>query len=202
LCTFYAMTQICLVRHGETDWNLRGLVQGSTDIPLNERGYSQARAAGVYLAAEHWDYFYASPLSRAYKTAVIIGEEIGISKISTEPALQERHFGQAEGMEVALRKEFFRGKPIPGAETWEEVQARGLAVIEQLALQHPGKRILAVSHGGFIAGLLSVITNGEISPGNPPLKNACMNLLSYDGSWRVEWHNYVTPELEAVSAAR
>lgn len=194
------MTQICLVRHGETDWNLRGLVQGSTDIPLNERGYSQARAAGEYLAGEQWDYLYASPLSRAYKTAVTIDKEIGLSEISTDPLLQERHFGEAEGMEVGLRKEFFRGKPIPGAETWEEVQARGLEMIEQLALRHPGARILVVSHGGFIAGLLSVISKGEIEPGKPPLKNACMNLLSYDGSWRVEWHNYVTPELEAVTA--
>src|SRR6056297_2314192 len=77
ICVHYhVMTHICLVRHGETDWNLRGLVQGSTDIPLNERGYSQARAAGAYLAGEQWDYLYASPLSRAHKTAVTIGGEI------------------------------------------------------------------------------------------------------------------------------
>ncbi len=194
------MTQICLVRHGETDWNLRGLVQGSTDIPLNERGYSQARVAGEFLARENWDFLYASPLARAYATAETIGEQIGSSEIHTESRLQERHFGEAEGMEVVLRKEFFRGKAIPGAETWEEVQARGLEVIEQLALRHPGARILVVSHGGFIAGLLSVISKGEIEPGNPPLKNACMNLLSYDGSWRVEWYNHVTAELEAVTA--
>ena len=196
------MTQICLVRHGETDWNLRGLVQGSTDIPLNERGYAQAGAAGEYLALENWDVLYASPLSRAYATAAVIGERIGISTIHTESRLQERHFGQAEGMEVVLRKEFFRGTLIPGAETWEEVQARGLEIIEQLALRHRGARILVVSHGGFIAGLLSVISKGEIEPGKPPLKNACMNLLSYDGAWKVEWFNYVSPELEAVTAGR
>ena len=196
------MTQICLVRHGETDWNLQGLVQGSTDIPLNARGYAQAGVAGEYLEQEHWDFLYASPLSRAYATAAAIGERIGISTIHTEPLLQERHFGQAEGMEVVLRKEFFRGKTIPGAETWEAVQARGLEIIEQLALRHPGARILVVTHGGFIGGLLSVISKGEIEPGNPPLKNACMNLLSYDGAWKVEWFNYVSPKLEAVTAER
>ncbi len=200
MCTFYVMTQICLVRHGETDWNLQGLVQGSTDIPLNERGYAQAGAAGEYLAQEHWDVLYASPLSRAYATAAVIGERIGISTIHSESRLQERHFGEAEGMQVVLRKEFFRDKAIPGAETWDEVQARGLEIIEQLVLRHSGARILVVSHGGFIAGLLSVISKGEIEPGKPPLKNACMNLLSYDGDWKVEWFNYVSPELEAVTA--
>lgn len=195
------MTQLCLVRHGETDWNYRGLVQGSTDIPLNERGYSQAAAVGDYLSQNHWDYLYASPLSRAYNTAVIIGEHVGISEISTDPRLQERHFGEAEGMEVVLRKEFFRGGPIPGAETWEDVQARGLAVLEELAMHHPDSRVLVVSHGGFIAGLLFLLSKGEIAPGNPPLRNTCMNLISYDGTWRIEWYNRVASEHEIVGAS-
>ena len=195
------MTHICLVRHGETDWNNRGFVQGSTDIPLNERGYLQAGAAGAYLADSNWDCLYASPLSRAYETAVTIAAKIGISHISTDPRLQERQFGQAEGMHVALRKQYYNNRPIPGAETWEAVQNRALEVVEELSLRHSGSRILVVSHGGLIGGLLSLISKGVIIPGNPPLKNACMNLLTYDGSWQVEWHNWVTPELAAVSAA-
>ena len=195
------MTHICLVRHGETDWNNRGFVQGSTDIPLNERGYLQAGAAGAYLADSNWDYLYASPLSRAYETAVTIAKKIGISHISIDPRLQERHFGKAEGMNVALRKQYYNKLPIPGAETWEAVQNRALEVVEELSLRHSGSRILVVSHGGLIGGLLSLISKGEIVPGNPPLKNACMNLLTYDGNWQVEWHNWVTPELAAVSAA-
>lgn len=153
------------------------------------------------MAESNWDYLYASPLSRAYGTAVTIAEKTGIPHISTDPRLQERHFGKAEGMDVALRKQYYNSRPIPGAETWNAVQARALEVMEELALRHPGSRLLVVSHGGLIGGLLSLISNGEIIPGNPPLRNACMNLLTYDGNWQVEWHNWVTPELAAVSAA-
>ncbi len=176
-------------------------MQGSTDIPLNERGYLQAEATGAYLAESNWDYLYASPLSRAYETAVTIADKIGISHISTDPRLQERHFGKAEGMDVALRKQYYNGVPIPGAETWEAVQARALEVVEELSLRHPDSRLLVVSHGGLIGGLLSLISKGEIVPGKPPLKNACMSLLTHDGSWQVKWYNWVTPELAAVSAA-
>ncbi len=195
------MTQLCLVRHGETDWNYRGLVQGSTDIPLNEKGYAQAEETGAYLASDHWDHLYASPLSRAYTTAVTIGQRIGLSQIHTDRRLQERNFGEAEGMEVSLRKEYYRERQIPGAETWEDVQARGLEVIEELALRHRDRRIVVVSHGGFIAGLLFLLSKGEIAPGNPPLRNTCMNLLSYDGTWRIEWYNRVASEYEIIESS-
>ncbi len=194
------MTQLCLVRHGETDWNYRGLVQGSTDIPLNEKGYEQAGEAGAYLKEYEWDFLYSSPLSRAHETAATIGRHIGLSQIHTDRRLQERNFGEAEGMEVSLRKELYRGRQIPRAETWEEVQARGIEVIDELALRHPDSRLMVVSHGGFIAGLLFLISKGDIAPGNPPLRNTCMNLLSYDGNWRIEWYNQVASEIERVGA--
>jgi uncharacterized phosphatase len=194
------MTQICLIRHGETDWNRSGLVQGWTDIPLNARGRAQARIVGQHLSGEQWDMIYASPLSRAYDTASIIAERVGIREIHTDPRLQERNFGEAEGMMIELRKENYRNRPIPGAESWEEVHARAVEVMEHIALLHRGNRILAVAHGGFIAGLLHVISGGEYIPGNPPLKNTCMNMLVYDGNWRIEWFNRVTPELELLTA--
>lgn len=195
-----------MVRHGETDWNLNRLIQGSTDIPLNDRGKAQARIVADYLAKEAvedggaWDVLYASPLSRAYETAVAIAGTTGLGPIHTDRRLQERHFGEAEGMAVSVRHEYYKDRPIPGAETREDIQARGIEVLEEIALTHPDKRILVVSHGGLIANILFLLSRGEIVPGDPPLKNTCMNLFSYDGQWHIEWYNRVTPELEAITA--
>lgn len=200
------MTEICMIRHGETDWNLNRLIQGSTNIPLNVRGRAQARIVADHLAkeaveeGEAWDVLYASPLSRAYDTAAAIALTTGLSPINTDRRLQERHFGEAEGMDISVRHEYYKDRPIPGAETREDIQARGFEVIEEIALRHPGKRILIVSHGGLIANILFLLSRGEIVPGDPPLKNACMNLFSYDGHWHIEWYNRVTPELEAITA--
>jgi uncharacterized phosphatase len=195
------MTQICLIRHGETDWNYFGRIQGSTDIPLNDRGRDQARSVARYLGREDWDCIYSSPLSRAFDTATAIAGETGISDIVTDPRLRERDFGEAEGIEVAMRGEVYGIGPIPGAETREDVQVRALEVLQHIALREADRRIIAVSHGGFISAILALLSDGDIVPGDPPLKNTCMNLLNFDGStWHIEWYNRVTPELEAISA--
>ncbi|MFO7849364.1 MAG: histidine phosphatase family protein [Spirochaetia bacterium] len=188
------MTQICLVRHGETDWNHRQLVQGTTNIPLNSSGRQQALEAAGYLRGFNWDAIYSSPLSRAYETAHIIGKELGFSNIPTDTRLEERNFGEAEGINVEQRREFYRNRTIPGAESWEEVQTRGVAVVEELQYKHRHEKIIAVAHGGLIASVLSYFSNGKILPGNPPLKNSCMNLLAYDGSWHIVWYNRTAGE--------
>ncbi|MFP4267511.1 MAG: histidine phosphatase family protein [Spirochaetaceae bacterium] len=190
------MTHICLVRHGETDWNYRQIVQGSTNIPLNSRGREQALETAGYLGEEKWDAIYSSPLSRAYETARIIGKETGFSSIPTDTRLEERHFGEAEGIPVADLQNFYRNKTIPGAESRDEVQRRAVEVLEDLQRKHAGGRIIAVAHGGLIASILSCFSNGEILPGEPPLKNSCMNLLSYDGKWRIVWYNRTAGEAQ------
>lgn len=190
------MTQLCIIRHGETDWNLQGRTQGSVDIPLNPGGRRQARAAAAYLAEASWDFIYASPLSRAYETAQIIASAVGLSELRTDPRLVERHFGEAEGMDVDERKQRFRGAPIPEAESWEAVRTRGYEAAREIVAAHPGKRIIAVAHGGLIGGLLSEISGGELQPGKPPLANCAMTLLEWDGRWRIRWFNRVASELE------
>ena len=194
------MTKICLVRHGETDWNLHERLQGATDVPLNERGHAQARTVAAYLAREPWDYLYASPLGRAYDTASIIAKETGISDIRTDDRLKERSFGALEGLELSVYREHYQDLPVvEGRETWEEVQKRGMEAVEEMVQSHPDRRILVVAHGGLISSILRVISDGELGPKRPKLKNASMNLLIHNGSWHIEWYNRVTPELEAVS---
>eukprot|EP00730_Choanoeca_flexa_P003224 TRINITY_DN11332_c0_g1_i2.p3 TRINITY_DN11332_c0_g1~~TRINITY_DN11332_c0_g1_i2.p3 ORF type:complete len:103 (+),score=6.36 TRINITY_DN11332_c0_g1_i2:95-403(+) len=74
-------TTLTLVRHGETDWNLEHRLQGHTDIPLNERGLKQAKAAGSGLVDTHFDATYASDLSRAFDTAVTICQAYVLQKL-------------------------------------------------------------------------------------------------------------------------
>jgi uncharacterized phosphatase len=194
------MTRICLLRHGETDWNLQRRIQGITDIPLNARGRSQAHAAAEHLAKGKWDYLYSSPLGRALNTAEIIGAQVGISKIHQDPRLQERCFGEAEGVAIEVYRADMDRDAIAGLEPWEAVMARGFEAIEQLVLLHPGSSILAVSHGGLIRSILKLIGEQEIELENDPLRNASMNLLSHeDGRWRVQWYNRVAPELDTVT---
>lgn len=185
----YDTTSLCLVRHGETDWNADGLTQGSTNIPLNHVGRRQASETGQLLAGETWDAIVASPLDRARETAEIIGMYTGISDIALDARLQERSFGLAEGMNADERKEAFPDKIIPGAETWDEVKARALAAIEDIRLGYAGKRIIVVSHGGAILNLLGEVSGGAFGPGKFVLENASASLLEYDDRWRIRWCN-------------
>lgn len=88
---------IYFVRHGETDWNAVGRLQGKSDIPLNEKGETQARATSELLKAVHIDKIYCSPLLRAKKTADIVNEERNL-EIYQDERLMERCFGEGEGI--------------------------------------------------------------------------------------------------------
>ncbi len=193
------MTRICLIRHGETDWNQQRRIQGVTDIPLNDTGRGQADAVAAYLAQEEWDHLYSSPLERAVQTAEIVGDRAGIKKIIRDSRLQERCFGEAEGVEIHIYREEMDRNAIAGLEPWEAVTARGFEALEEMVLLHPDSSILAVSHGGLIRSVLKLIGADEIELDTDPLRNASMNLLCYqNGRWRVEWYNRVASELDTV----
>jgi probable phosphoglycerate mutase len=147
-----------LVRHGETDWNLARRIQGSTDIPLNDTGRGQAAATGRLLARRNWDAIYASPLSRAFESASIISSTLGLSAPITVDAIVERNYGEAEGLadpELALR--FPADADVPGRETRDEVVARVLPALVELAEQHPDQAVIVVSHGGVIRSVLNAV---------------------------------------------
>lgn len=185
------MTEICLIRHGETDWNATARIQGCTDVPLNDQGRAQARATAAMLLddGQRWDAIWASPLTRAHDTARIIAEQLDLAPIRTDPALQERNFGEAEGLLSAERRTRYADRPIPGAESWDEVLRRGLGIIEKIRAAHPDHRVLVVSHGGVINGLMARFSGGEIGPGKTVIRNASATLVGWDGSWRILWFN-------------
>jgi broad specificity phosphatase PhoE len=155
-------TELYLIRHGETDWNLQHRIQGLTDIPLNETGRDQARAAGRLLAGRGFDGIYASPLSRARETAEIIAAEVGLAAPGVVDALVERNYGDAEGLSFAeVDRRYPDRSLVPGEETREAVAERVLPALHELAVAHPDEALIIVSHGGAIRSVLMSVQPEE-----------------------------------------
>lgn len=165
------MTLIALVRHGQTDWNLEGRLQGSSDIPLNDTGRAQARAAAERLRDGGYTAIAASPLSRAAETARIIAAELALPAPETVDALGERGYGVAEGLSVLEARERY-GDAVPGAETRPAVAERAATALHDLAARHGDARVIAVSHGGVIGTLLRLATDGALPNADSPVTNA------------------------------
>ncbi len=159
------MTELYLVRHGETEWNAARRIQGRTDIPLNDTGRAQARQTAELLARRSWDAVYASPLSRAHETASIIASRLGIDEVTDVDALVERDYGDAEGMGFEQVEALYpEGVRAPGQETREEVAGRVVPALLELAARHPGARLVVVSHGGAIRSVLQTVEPGTQHP--------------------------------------
>jgi broad specificity phosphatase PhoE len=166
------MTELYLVRHGETDWNRQHRIQGLTDIPLNATGRRQARAAGKLLSRRNWNGIYASPLSRASETASIIAGQTGLAEPHPVDALVERNYGEAEGLNfIEIDKRYPDRSEVPGQESRAEVIERVVPALRDLAAAHPGESLIVVSHGGAIRAMLmaadpegshGMITNGSV----------------------------------------
>src|SRR5690242_8849001 len=137
------MTTLLLVRHGETDWNADGRLQGQTDRPLSEYGRRQARQLAEELADDEIDAIYASDLSRARETAEIVGERLGLP-VALDSDLREKDWGTWEGLTSVERDRVeFVG------ESTEAHQERMLRALRRIADSHAaGDRILVVTHGG------------------------------------------------------
>jgi len=177
-------TTLGLVRHGQTDWNLALLLQGSTDVPLNETGRLQATQAAAKINPDHWDVLLCSPLDRARETAGAFGLALGLQPIVVE-GLIERSFGSAEGLSIAeWRTLHDRHDQIEGIETLAQLKARATALLELIATEYAGLRVLAISHGALIRKLITIVSDGEYPLENDRLQNVSLNRLEHaDGSW-------------------
>ena len=183
-------TILGLLRHGQTDWNIDLRLQGSTDIPLNENGRDQARLAASALNREDWDVIIASPLSRAKDTAEIVALELGMNVVVV-PELIERSFGVAEGLDHASwRKLYESHEVIEGLESLEDLRARTVQLLDLIANEYSGLRVLAVSHGAFIRKVLTIVTSGELPREGERLSNASLNRFMHaDGLWSITDYN-------------
>lgn len=153
---------IGFIRHGLTDWNALGKIQGQTDIPLNEEGRLQARMLGERLLQEpfKWDYVISSGLSRAEETASIIASILNIPMLEPDLRLRERAYGQIEGLTATERETLYGAEwhlQDLGQEKDLELQERGMAFLEEMWTKYPDRNVLVVSHGGFLAQIFQVL---------------------------------------------
>lgn len=185
------MTLICLIRHGETDWNKVGKIQGRTNIPLNESGIEQAKKCAAILEKSKWDMLLTSPLLRAKQTAELMNKHTQLPLMEMD-AFTERDYGDAEGMTPEVRNRLFSNRAYPNMETREELLERigdGLRHIEDT---YPDKKILLVTHGGVINTILAHLSDGEIGSGKTKLNNACVSHIYLQaGIWRIKNFNLV-----------
>ena len=188
------MTLIYLVRHGETDWNLARRIQGSTDIPLNNTGRLQAERTGRLLARRSWDGMASSPLSRAFETGVIIADAVGIdpSRIHVLDALAERRYGEAEGLDDRELLRLFPGDTaVPGRERREDVAARVIPALVELAQRHEQERdasagdarLIVTTHGGVIRTVVNHVSPKTRAHRGIPITNGSVHSFRHvDGA--------------------
>jgi probable phosphoglycerate mutase len=152
---------LAFIRHGQTNWNFEKRLQGSTDIPLNDTGREQARAAVAVLDGVDWEVIVSSPLSRARETAAIIAAGLDIELGPAYDELVERDYGQGEGATAEIIAERWPDKDYPGLESLDSVVARGIAALERIDAEYGDRNTLIVCHGTIIRYTLAALAGRE-----------------------------------------
>lgn len=205
---------ITLLRHGESEGNLAGVIQGQMDLPLTSRGRQQAEALGKRWKAQAitFDWVIASPLLRARQTAEIVAAELGL-EVSFDPIWMERGFGLGEGQSPeALRSatpaaDFYHPyHPVAeGAETSIEVYQRALHGLLNL-MRRPAGHYLIVSHGALLNminfAIMGIAPQGHYNSPRFRFGNTAYATWSYRTDTR-QWYlfGFVNPEEWAVREA-
>lgn len=170
---------ICIVRHGETDWNLDGRIQGQMDIPLNSNGRIQAELCATAINFEKWDVIVSSTLKRAKETAEIIANKLQIKNIYENAKLVERDYGSATGI---LRKDYLEyNSTVFGKESKEELSIRMRNAVDEIANSFFPKNVIVVSHGSAICSLFSTFPSKYEGQSMERLHNACISLINFNG---------------------
>lgn len=183
------MTKIYLVRHGETNWNVQGIIQGQTDVPLNDIGKHQALQCGEYLSKKDFDMIISSPLKRAKESAEIINGILNLPIIYNEN-LKERYFGIAEGNSKNNLIKRYPNQVYPGQESRLALNKRVMMELNKIIENHPNKRIIIVAHGAVINSMLSSITNHIMGSRITTLKNGSFTILDVKESiWQIKSAN-------------
>jgi len=155
-----AQTRLLLIRHGETQWNAQGRIQGHRDIGLSERGTRQAQLLAQFLAREDIDVVFASDLSRAHDTARPLAQARGVD-LHIDWRLRERGFGLFEGHtyeeaeanwpnEYAIWRRRDPAYAVPGGESYLTARTRVFEFLSEILHRHAGATVAVVTHGGVL----------------------------------------------------
>lgn len=178
-------TLVCLVRHGQTDWNLIKRLQGQENIPLNEAGHAQA--AGVSRLIDSirkngvsFRTVCTSPLSRASDTADYIADSLGLGKAVVLESLIERDYGSLSGLTLDERKRLYPGgeKQAGNVESVPSAALRMLRAVDDMLEVSKRKTVIGVTHGGLINAGFSRLTSGEIGTGKTLTVNCSVSCIA------------------------
>ena len=194
-------TKLCLIRHGETTWNAERRLQGHTDIPLNTKGFLQARQMAQALKNSKvlFDVLYTSDLKRAADTANAIVELFGVEAI-VDSALRERHFGALQGLTIQeaplLQPAVWQAHitrdldhELEGGESIQQFALRVQTALDKIQEQHSGKTILLVSHGGTLDMVYRIASKQALRTERvASVPNASLNWITHqeDAGWSIE----------------
>lgn len=174
------MREFYFLRHGQTDWNVEGRMQGRADIPLNAQGIAQALNAAEHYGKHPIDRIVSSPQIRAHMTSQHIAERLRVP-VDLDQRLMERCVGVVEGMtqeeinqgdpallhDLTIANEWHPGRPMPkGSECMSEVAARAHTAVMNHLARHPDDRILFVAHGAWFRALAHHFTGEMIYSDN------------------------------------
>jgi probable phosphoglycerate mutase len=191
-------TRICIIRHGETDWNVEKRIQGHTDIPLNETGRAQALAMAFNAARQRFHAIYSSDLARAMETAQALAQRED-HVVKPLHALRERHYGVFQGLTADqgarldptahahylardLDYDFVTG------ESLRQFAARVADGIDWLVRHHAGQTLAVVSHSGVLDVVYRRATGRPLkAPRDFRIPNCALNWFHFDGrGWHLE----------------
>lgn len=184
--------KIYITRHGETEWNNEGRMQGWNDSNLTEKGIDNAKKLGKSLINIDFNYIYCSPLGRAVDTAKYIRGNKNTKIIEIE-SLKEMGFGKWEGMEHEKVKELYAlqlfnfwnkphlYKPVDG-ESFNELVDRVKKVLYDIINNTSGKNILIVTHTAVIKAIYSIIKNYSLEDfwNKPFMYDTCLTVLEVE----------------------
>jgi len=196
--------KIVLVRHGETLWNAQGRLQGREDVPLNETGLKQAKAAGKALSQYPFSgrgpVIISSPLQRASQTArMIAGELPVVAALREDAVLLERDYGAGAGRTRQELAQLYPQSDFPGLEDRAIAEARIVEGIRRLALEADGQDLILVSHGEICHIFLAFLRGEATQTGRSALRNASISTLEFaDGEFRIEYYNQSAEELTEI----
>ena len=201
-------TEVVVVRHGETNWNASGRIQGFLDIPLNERGRKQARRLTDTFADQTFDVMVSSDLTRTLQTAYPLSRRLGHS-IQTRSDMREWNLGcfenhtTAEARTIAgeAYEAYRRMEPdmvIPNGESFRAFFNRCVNGMEDLVRQHPDRRIILFTHGGVVINFIRKVQRVAIEDTlRYWIPNTAHFTFQFEIGDRVEWVDYTT-ETELV----
>ena len=188
------MTLLYLIRHGETDHNSRGRMQGWLDVPLNANGLRQANLLAQRFRGRAIEAIYTSPLMRASVTAQAIADVLGLP-LTLDERLREYHMGDWTGHTLEEVQQMTPGyvphganeTPVPNGESAHDMHARLAPFLHEVVEQHPSGRVIAVSHGGTLAMAVASMLNMPIIRRQPfSFGNTAIAKTKYEHSrWRL-----------------